>query len=1020
MNREYAKYLFDHLPIEQRRKILQSKIKGSIPGFRPGKLNSAPWFQVKSILKSNDRFATQFLTAVDEVYGCSLEQYVNEDQLPELTRENFWGLFACKCKNLDNSQESCKILEEMVQEYAKLAASDLPNITEDLESSSAGPEYLEQGDSKAADNQTYELPSIVAADIEEDYMPEFTQYIGYVQETNGYYNFWPVCVVYDGTVERFDAVQEVFPDLGNINLSSTPWDYVRRKCSNGEILVVTLSPSDLIENRRQDGTFQKTNYKVDFNLLERQGRIKRLADIQMYPVLHPVGSVDFTKKTILVKEQYVDTKDLCLIEESNMLYGPYQVSVNDDGQTLVSIKLTNNSIVDSYCPKNGEISYIEIDIDIPGYPHIVTYNVCLDDNFICQAIDKITDQDLLKLFQRSLLGRKDGEKLQIASALVDDYAVSAFHGLPSEIVANRVQRVKILLEDQFKQEEVQEEVAKFVSDLFCKFGESDYFSSLLERILDDSNLAQKIQSFAITKQRLSDMQQQYEEIKRQCAQEREALDAEAKDREAQVSALAESTSEKIRELNAQRDNLLHEIAQLKCQKDGLETVINLDRERERLEAINDNLRDTGRKLREKGDEAVTALQEKLKQATSNAVDTAFEGRIADQIFQAAAGWNQCNQNELLKKIADQLVAPTTTGILSDEKLVEYLLTSVKRYRPDYSRNEILNIFISVSQNFLTVFSGEPGTGKTSICNIVAHILGTSQVSSLVQNGEGVELSRYVPISIERGWTSKRDFIGYYNPLSQAFEQANKHLYDGLRLLDAEGEQSKYPYIVLLDEANLSPIEYYWADFMNICDSDSRFGKITLGNDIQLKIPPTLRFMATINNDDTTERLSPRLIDRAALIRLPDVPYTTVEDEDLSDISFVNVVEWAALQTVFAPDTSLDLDAMPNEIYKSICNLFRESMKFSVSPRADRAIRRYWATAKNLFESEAGNDTTIIALDYAVAQKLLPKINGSGKAYLDFLVKFKELCEKNNLEKSRTILANIIKHGEASMNYYQYF
>lgn len=208
--------------------------------------------------------------------------------------------------------------------------------------------------------------------------------------------------------------------------------------------------------------------------------------------------------------------------------------------------------------------------------------------------------------------------------------------------------------------------------------------------------------------------------------------------------------------------------------------------------------------------------------------------------------------------------------------------------------------------------------------------------------------------------------------------------------------------------------------MNICDSDSRFGKITLGNDIQLKIPPTLRFMATINNDDTTERLSPRLIDRATLIRLPDVPYTTVEDEDLSDTSFVNVVEWAALQAVFAPDTSLDLDAMPNEIYKSICNLFRENMKFSVSPRVDRAIRRYWATAKNLFESEAGNDTTIIALDYAVALKLLPKINGSGKAYLDFLIKFKELCEKNNLEKSRTILANIIKRGEASMNYYQYF
>lgn len=1018
MNREYTEKLFDRLPSEQRKKILRTKMKGRIPGFR--RLDLAPSGILKSTLKSNEAFATQFLDAVMDMYGSSSEQHTDEEQFPKLTCENFLELFARKCKDLDSSPESCETLEEMVQEYEKLTASDLPNISKEVVAASVGSEHLGQRDSEGSFKQTYELSSIGSTDMEEDYMSEFTQYIGYVQETNGYYNFWPVCVVYDGTVERFDAGQEQFPDLGNINLSSTPWDYVRRKCSNGEILVLTISPSDLIENRRQDGYFQRTNYKVDFNLLDHQGRIKRLVDIRMYPVLHPVGPIDFTKKTILVKEKYVDTKDLCLIEESNMFYGPYQVSVDDDGQTLVNINLTNNSIVDSYYSKNGEISYIEIDIDIPGCPHVVTYNICLDDSFICEAIDKITDQDLLKLFQRSLLGRKDGEKPQITPAMVDDYAVSAFHGLPSEIVVNRVQRVKTLLEDQFKQEEVQEEVAKFVSDLFYKYGESDYFSSLLERILDDSNLAQKIQSFAITKQRLTDMQQQYEDIKRQCAQEREALDAEAKDRKAQVSALAESTSDKIRELNAQRDKLLQEIAQLKCQKDGLETVINLDRERERLEAINDNLRDTERKLREKGDEAVTALQEKLNQATTNAVDTAFEGRIADQIFQAAAGWNQCNQNELLQKIAAQLVDATKTDILSGEELVEYLLTSVKRYRPDYSRNEILNIFISISQNFLTVFSGEPGTGKTSICNIVAHILGTSQVPSLVQNGEGVELRRYVPISIERGWTSKRDFIGYYNPLSQAFEQANKHLYDGLRLLDAEGEQSKYPYIVLLDEANLSPIEYYWADFMNICDSDSRFSKITLGNDIQLKIPPTLRFMATINNDDTTERLSPRLIDRVALIRLPDVPYTTVEDEDLSDTSFVNVVEWADLQAVFAPVTSPDLDTMPNEIYKNICSLFRENMKLSVSPRVDRAIRRYWATAKNLFESEAGNDTTIIALDYAVAQKLLPKINGSGKSYLEFLVKFKELCEKNNLEKSRTLLANIIKRGEASMNYYQYF
>ena len=75
-------------------------------------------------------------------------------------------------------------------------------------------------------------------------------------------------------------------------------------------------------------------------------------------------------------------------------------------------------------------------------------------------------------------------------------------------------------------------------------------------------------------------------------------------------------------------------------------------------------------------------QDKLKQVTANAVDTAFDGRIADQIFQAAAGWNRHNQNELLQEIAGQLVGSTATDILSNEDLVEYLVESVRKYRPD--------------------------------------------------------------------------------------------------------------------------------------------------------------------------------------------------------------------------------------------------------------------------------------------------------------------------------------------------
>lgn len=156
-----------------------------------------------------------------------------------------------------------------------------------------------------------------------------------------------------------------------------------------------------------------------------------------------------------------------------------------------------------------------------------------------------------------------------------------------------------------------------------------------------------------------------------------------------------------------------------------------------------------------------------------------------------------------------------------QELIEYLCTLINFERPQYSRNTIINIAICMTQGFLTVFSGEPGCGKTSICNIFANVLGLNKIQYLVKNQDALieNVTRYIPISVERGWTSKRDFIGYFNPLSKSFDKSNGRVYDGLKILDMENKSdaSRFPFLILLDEANLSPMEYYWADFMNVCD-----------------------------------------------------------------------------------------------------------------------------------------------------------------------------------------------------------
>lgn len=42
---------------------------------------------------------------------------------------------------------------------------------------------------------------------------------------------------------------------------------------------------------------------------------------------------------------------------------------------------------------------------------------------------------------------------------------------------------------------------------------------------------------------------------------------------------------------------------------------------------------------------------------------------------------------------------------------------------DATPNDVANYLICITQGFITTFAGEPGTGKTSLCNILAKALG---------------------------------------------------------------------------------------------------------------------------------------------------------------------------------------------------------------------------------------------------------------------------------------------------------
>ena len=269
---------------------------------------------------------------------------------------------------------------------------------------------------------------------------------------------------------------------------------------------------------------------------------------------------------------------------------------------------------------------------------------------------------------------------------------------------------------------------------------------------------------------------------------------------------------------------------------------------------------------------------------------------------------------------------------------------------------------------------------------------------------------------------KIDNVCYVTTNLRVIFENNKDMYDALITLDYEYRNNylTLPYIVLLDEANLSPMEYYWADFMNICDNindESIKNQINLGDNYVYNIPPTLRFLATINNDHTTEILSPRLIDRAFIVSLPE-SYSDIKP-DVAKPDY-KPVSWENLLDVFIPKEDKKISTKVLEIYKEIKELFLKENIY-ISPRIDKAVLLYCKTAASLFEEEYGISTDIIGLDYAVSQKLLPKISGNGESYKKWLSDelFNKL-EKHNMLKSKFKVADILDSGERRMNYFQYF
>ncbi len=279
------------------------------------------------------------------------------------------------------------------------------------------------------------------------------------------------------------------------------------------------------------------------------------------------------------------------------------------------------------------------------------------------------------------------------------------------------------------------------------------------------------------------------------------------------------------------------------------------------------------------------------------------------------------------------------------------------------------------------------------------------------------------VSVNRGWSSQKDFIGFVNPLTKRFHSSSTDIYSLTKQMNEESKDEEI-YLntpmsfIILDEANLSPLEHYWSSFYNLTDSTGML-EVKLGHNETIKFPNNLRFIGTINYDHTTEELSPRVLDRINIIQLnksEDINFSNISNSKIKNIqlSFKRCIEFFELTD--NNQVELKIEDKTEKAYREIKSEFK-NLKIFISPRVEIAIKRY-ITLASKYMSDVNKP-----LDYCVAQRLLPLINLQGSENKQKLVLLKEKLENNKCEISTRILEDIISIGsekgiyEDNFNYF---
>jgi len=328
----------------------------------------------------------------------------------------------------------------------------------------------------------------------------------------------------------------------------------------------------------------------------------------------------------------------------------------------------------------------------------------------------------------------------------------------------------------------------------------------------------------------------------------------------------EDLERKVKQLTQQQEDAK---AWLEENKDKLKNRDDLDRQiddaKKELERIDEKIKDGTKAVADTMDRIDKGL-DRLNKMNLSGVQTLRQNAFAsltEGVFSVAERTTPANEDELnaLATVADHM---ERSNFVVPERLLYAFHTSLK----------------TSDMSSLTVMAGVSGTGKSAIPKLYSEAMGI----------------HFQPLAVEPRWDSPKDLLGFFNYVTNRYEPTTLaralFQFQGLHSEDFKPKTDMQDYMLMpmLDEMNLARIEYYFSEFLSKLEmrrlvaplTQENLGVVALevfqgfkgkgeGDKVVSESPIRLfanqntLFVGTMNEDETTQSLSDKVIDRANVL-----------------------------------------------------------------------------------------------------------------------------------------------------------